>query len=288
MTTGSTISFGATVSGNAGSALTYSWNFDGGAPATSQSAPQISFNTAGVWTVDLQVTDAGGGGGGDQVTVTVNSPGSTSTPTTSGTQTTGPNASHGTTPGGSPGTKQTGTPGSGASQHGTQPATHTKTKTKAKTKTKTSSTQTQTQPTATNPATTTPAATGSTSVPAATTTSPAAHPPARKRAPSHRPSSKPRPTSPTTVVRGLLISDVVGLPASESPLVHVVATASATAPARQAPKRPSLLPIVLAAPRRRRPARARRRARAPRILASPGPTRRRLTGRLVAPSPSCP
>jgi hypothetical protein len=49
------------------------------------------------------------------------------------------------------------------------------------------------------------------------------------------------------VVQGQLISDVIPLPADRSPLVHVVAASSASAPARQAPERASWLPIAGAA-----------------------------------------
>ena len=48
-------------------------------------------------------------------------------------------------------------------------------------------------------------------------------------------------------MRGQLISDVIPLPADRSPLVHLVASSSATAPARHPPERPSVLPIAGAA-----------------------------------------
>jgi hypothetical protein len=47
-------------------------------------------------------------------------------------------------------------------------------------------------------------------------------------------------------VTGLLIGDVVPLPADESPLVHPIPAPSATAPARQAPPSASKLPVVAA------------------------------------------
>jgi PKD domain len=264
VTVGSTIAFDASVTGNSASTLNYAWSFDGGAPGSSEAAPQIQFNTAGVWTVSLQVTDSDGGAGVAQLTVTVDAPGATTTPATTGSQATGPNTSHGNSPGATPGTNKTGTAGAGNRRHATTPASKTKTRTKTrtrtkirtkirtKTRTKSAAAQTQTQPAATTPAATTPALTTPATSPAATTpasttpaaTLPAATTPKPKPAPVHRSSPKPALTPPGALVRGLLISDVVPLPPDESPLVHVLAAPAASAPARQAPPSRTVLPIV--------------------------------------------
>ena len=80
VTVGASVDFNAAVSGNNGGALSYNWNFGGGAASSSQASPRIQFNTAGVWMVNVEVTDAGGGGGGDQLTVTVTQPGTSTAP----------------------------------------------------------------------------------------------------------------------------------------------------------------------------------------------------------------
>jgi PKD repeat protein len=236
---GSTINFGAAVTGNNGSPLTYNWNFGGGAASSDQSSPTIKFNTAGVWTVNLQVTDANGGGGGDQVTVTVNQPGTSSTPTSTGPTTTGPDKSTGTTPKAPPSTKKHKT---GKQQNGTQKTGGKGTSTNGQTPT-TSTSTTTTQTTTTQ--STTPAAggsgggssgsSGSSGSGATPTTTPTPGAGAHHRAPTaptHHPAPLP---AQGTLVRGELVSDVVPLPANQSPLVHLVSSATGAAPARQAP-----------------------------------------------------
>jgi PKD repeat protein len=249
---GDTVNFNETVQGNDGSALSYNWNFGGGAASSTQATPEVQFTTAGVWTVNLEVTDANGGGGGDQTTVTVNQPGKSSTPTSTGPTTTGPNKSTGTTPNAPASTKKhkTGTQNTGKRHtHGNgQGNTSTRTQT-----TTTSTTTTSTTPTTTAQSTTTPAAGGSSggssgssgagATPTPTTPSPSAGAHARApHAPTHHPATRP---AQGTLVDGELISDVVPLPANRSPLVHLLAAASAAAPARQAPQRRSaVLPIL--------------------------------------------
>lgn len=241
---GGTIDFTAAVTGDSGS-LSYDWSFGGGASDTTVASPQVQFNSAGVWTVEVQVISAGGGAGGDQLTVTVNQPGSTTTPAKTGPTTTGPDKSSGPTPGGPATTQKK----SGTQHHGNQHG-HGK-----NTQTTTSQTQTTTTDTSTTQTTTTPAAgsSGGTSgssgssgaastptTPAQTTTSHPAPP-----APTHHATPKPPPTG--TLVRGQLVSDVVPLPADQSPLVHPLPAAAGGAPAREAPDSPSPLPIVAAA-----------------------------------------
>ncbi len=259
VTAGDTVDFSAAVSGENGSALSYAWSFDGGAPNSTQASPQVTFDTPGTWTVNLQVTDAAGGGGGAQLTVTVNSTGSATTPTSTGTTTTGPNASTGTTPGAPAGsTKKTGTTTTGGSS---KTKTKTKTTTPARTTTRTPSHHATTTSTTTTPAATTTTATspsGTTAGGAAagggssadTTTTAAAPTPTTAPAPTKAPPTAshtapaPRPAAHGPLVTGQLISDVVTLPASESPFVHVVAAPTASAPAREAAPSPSPLGII--------------------------------------------
>jgi PKD repeat protein len=253
VTVGATIDFSAAVSGNNGSALSYTWSFDGGASSSDQPSPEIQFNTAGVWTVNVEVTDANGGGGGDQRTITVNPAGSTTSPTTTGKTTTGPDQGGGPTPGGNPvKQKKSGAPGRTHTHgKGSNQPTGSQTQT-------TSTTQTTTTQTTTTQTTTTPAAgssggssgggssgAGSTSSPTTPAGATATHHRA-PAAPSHRPSPLPS-QAPSTLVSGQLVSDVVTLPADRSPLVHVLIAGSASAPARQAPEHPSPLGIIGAA-----------------------------------------
>jgi PKD repeat protein len=260
VTVGGNIRFSETVTGSDGGALSYNWNFGGGASPSTQQSPEVQFTSAGVWTVSLEITDANGGGGGDQTTVTVNQPGTSSTPTSTGPTTTGPDKSAGTTPNAPPstkkhktGTQKTGTPHTGAKGEG-KTSTHTHTTTTSTTTT----TQTTTTQTTTTQTTTTPAAggsgggssgsSGSPSTGASTPTTPSADSGAHHRtprAPTHH--AAPTPAQ-GTLVTGELVSDIVPLPADQSPLVHPLSAATAAAPARQAPERHSVvLPIIAAA-----------------------------------------
>ncbi|HEX3977475.1 MAG TPA: PKD domain-containing protein [Solirubrobacteraceae bacterium] len=245
VTAGSTITFSAAVTGNNGSALAYNWSFGGGAASSAQASPQVRFATAGVWTVSLEVRSANGGGGGAQLSVTVNPPGSTTTPTSTGPVTTGPDKSKGPKPGGKPTKqKQSGTRNNG-NTHGKG------------TQTTSTTSQTTTTQTTTTQSTTTPAAGssgGSLGGSSGAAAGPAANPPQSTTthhkapaAPSHQTTTTPAPAPTGTLVRGQLISDVIPLPADRSPLVHLVPGSAAGAPARQAPEGPSWWPIAGAA-----------------------------------------
>jgi hypothetical protein len=235
VTLGSTITFDAAVTGNNGSPLTYTWTFGGGAPNSAQAAPQVQFTSAGVWTVNVEVTDADGGGGGDQLTVTVKQPDSTTTPTT-GTHTTGPDKSSGPTPGAAPRKQKK----SGTQNRGTK-HTHGK---GSQTTTTTQTTTTQTTSTPATGGSSGSAGGGSAAItnPPEQTTTARAKPPA----PTHRPSPRTPPPSSGTVVRGELVSDIIPLPADRSPLVHLVAASAGGAPARETPAGRSVLPIASA------------------------------------------
>ncbi len=248
ITVGSTINFSAAVTGNNGSALSYSWSFGGGAASSTQASPQVQFSTPGVWTVNLEVTSANGGGGGSQLTVTVKPQGSSTTPTSTGPVTTGPDQSKGPKPGGRP-TKQkkSGTQDNGR-QHTHGNGTQTTSTTSQTTTTQTSTTRSTTTPAAGSSGSSgSPGSSGGGSGSAA---NPSQSTTTHRRTPataSHQTTTTPTPPPTGTLVRGQLVSDIVALPAGRSPLVHLVPGSAAGAPARQARARPSVLPIAAAA-----------------------------------------
>lgn len=231
---GRAVTFDATVTGEGDSALSYGWNFGGGAPASEAPSPQVTFESAGQYNVTVQVTDTQGGGGVASIPITVGTP---PAPATGGNKQkgagknrnshspTGPRNSGGTHTGAQPGKQKTGqstTPG--------------------KTTTTTSpTTTTATTPASTNTSTaTTPSPSTATHISTAhrTTTS-------RRRATSParvRPTTPPPRSGPTVV--GLLVSDVTPLPSDVSPLVHTVLAPAATAPPARQAIRASLLPAI--------------------------------------------
>ncbi len=71
---GQPVTLGATVTGAGDSALSYSWNFDGGAPGSEAPSPQVTFGSAGQYNVTVQVTDSQGGGGVASIPITVGTP----------------------------------------------------------------------------------------------------------------------------------------------------------------------------------------------------------------------
>ncbi len=237
---GGSVTFGTTVTGDNGSALSYSWNFDGGAPNSTVVAPQVTFASAGQYDVTVQVTDSAGGGGGAEIPINVGPPSPAATgshPQTGSGKSrkshtpTGPRKSKGTHPGGRAGGSTTGKSTTTGTGNGTNTST-----TGSTTSTSTSTTR----------ASTTSASDGSSHPP----TAPAPHQTGTsKRASAHttapRTRSTPRPPS-GALVAGLLVSDVTPMAPGASPLVSVVPAAVATAPPARQAIRASLLPAFAA------------------------------------------
>ena len=237
---GGTVTFNATVTGQNGSALSYSWSFDGGAQSSTAPSPQVTFGNAGQYDVTVQVTDSAGGGGSAEIPITVGAPPPAATgshPQTGSGKSrkshtpSGPRKSKGTHAGGPAGKSNTGkstTAGKGSS-----------TSTGKNTSTTSSTTSTSTTPASTTPSSTTGAsthhATASTSRRASTPHRAVGH----TTAPLTR-STPPLPSGP--LVSGQLVSDVTPLAAGASPLVRVVPAAVATAPPARQAIRASLLP----------------------------------------------
>jgi PKD repeat protein len=228
---GQAVTFGATVTGEGDSALSYSWNFDDGAPSSEAPSPQVTFGSVGQYNVTVQVTDTQGGGGVASIPITVGIP---PAPATGGHKQkgagknkkshspTGPVKSSGTHAGAKAGKQNSG-----------------QSTTSGKSTTTTSSTTTTTTSTNTSTATTPSPSTASHASTAHRTAA------SRKRAtsvPRVRPTAPP-PQSGSTVV-GLLVSDVTPLPSDVSPLVHTVLAPAATAPPARQAIRASLLPVI--------------------------------------------
>ncbi len=214
------------------SALSYSWNFDGGAPSSAAPSPQVTFGSAGQYNVTVQVTDTQGGGGVASIPITVGTP---PAPATGGHKQKGAGKnkkSHSPTgplnSGGYP-RRRPARPAEERSvddvreDHDDHQLDHHHTTTST-------STSTATTP---SPSTASHASTAH-----RTTTS-------RKRptsAPRVRPTTPPPQSGPTVV--GLLVSDVTPLPSDVSPLVHTVLAPAATAPPARQAIRASLLPAL--------------------------------------------
>ncbi|HEY4829214.1 MAG TPA: PKD domain-containing protein, partial [Solirubrobacteraceae bacterium] len=229
---GGAISFSATVTGANGSPLSYSWNFDGGAPNSSAASPETTFASAGQYAVTLQVTDAAGAGGGTEIPINVGpaAPAASGKHKQTGSGTsrkshspTGPRKSSGNHAGASAGTHQSQTTGQ------SNPSTST-------------TSQTATTPSSTS---TTPTTSG-----AKTDTTPARTTGSHPRTPRHpAPVIKPPAPAPVSgpLVNGQLISDVTLLPAGASPLVHSVPAPAASAPPARQAVRTSPVPALAGA-----------------------------------------
>ena len=231
---GQPITFNATLTGQNGSALSYSWNFDGGAPSSTSASPEVTFGNTGQYNVTVQVTDSAGGGGGAEVPITVGTPVSPATGSHPQTGSGKSRKSH--TPSGpqkSKGTHAGGPAGKSTAGKGNSPRSG------KSTSTTTSTTSTSTAPTSTTPATT--SSSNHTTVPTPHHTAPSKRPAPRTTAPLTR--SSPPPQSGPLVV-GQLVSDVTPLAAGASPFVRVVPAVVATAPPARQAVRASALPAV--------------------------------------------
>ena len=244
---GGTVTFNATVTGQNGSALSYSWNFAGGAPSSTAASPQMTFANAGQYDVTVQVTDSTGGGGSAEIPINVGAPAPAATgghkQTGSGKSRksrspTGPQKSDGTHAGARAGNSRTvksTTTGKGTGNSGSTG----KSKSTTSATTPTSTTPTSTTPTSTTPSrSSTHRATASTSHRTAPLTGRTGH----ATAPPVKPAPPPPRSGP--LVSGQLVSDVTPLAAGASPLVHVVPAAVATAPPARQAVRASSLPAV--------------------------------------------
>jgi PKD repeat protein len=236
---GGSASFSATVTGADDSGLSYTWNFDGGAPNSTAAAPTAAFNAAGQYDVTVQVTDAAGGGGGAEIPITVGAPAPAATGTHKQNGAGKSRKSHSPTgPGKSSGNHAGGTAG----QHKSQ---------------STSTRTTSTSQTSTTPSSTTPSSAPESSTSTATTpthsTAPARTTPSRPRTP-HAPRRTSRITTPPPpppvagpLVAGELISDVTLLSPGASPLVHTAPALQASAPPARQAIRTSAVPALVSA-----------------------------------------
>ncbi len=224
---GSTVKFSATVTGENGSTLSYSWSFDGGASNSTLSTPQVAFDVAGQYDVTVQVTDAQGGGGTASIPITV-----------------------GTTP--APASGKHGQKGAGKSRKSHTPTgpkksggTHAGGRAGKQNTSHSTTSTTTTTPTTTTPTTSTTATTSTATTPSASSTShqtPGAGTGRRRSSTLPRTrSTTPTPSAGQTVV-GQLISDVTPLPAAVSPLVRIVPAPLATAPPARQAIRATILP----------------------------------------------
>jgi hypothetical protein len=229
---GGSVTFTTTVTGQGNSALSYGWDFDGGAPNSTVVSPTVTFANAGQYVVSVQVTDSGGDGGGAEIPITVGpaAPVATGSHPQTGSGTSrkshtpsGPRKSKGTHAGGSAGKSSAGKSttsgtGSSSSNSGNNNA---------------STTSTSTTPSSTTPS---------------STTSTPTHTPTQKSTKRHASAPVRRATPPPpasgSLVSGLLVSDVTPLSPDASPLVRIVPAAVATAPPARQAVRASLLPAL--------------------------------------------
>ena len=228
---GGTVTFSATVAGQNGSSLSYSWDFDGGAANSTAATPEVTLGSAGQYDVTVQVTDTQGGGGVASIPITV---GTTPAPTTGSHPQSGAGTNHKShTPTGpkkSKGTHAGARAGKSTSSTSSTTGAGNSTSSSATSTTATSPTSTQASTTSTHPATT--PAPHHTAAPSAT----------RRRATAPRARPTPPPHASGPLVTGQLISDVT--PLATSPFVHTVPAPAATAPPARQAIRASLLPGV--------------------------------------------
>ena len=227
------VRFSATVRTSSGStvptsALSWSWNFGYGGSSSSSPTPKHSF-VAGTFPVSVQVTDhKTGAGGTDTIDVNAGNPGG------NGNSPTGPNNSSGDHPGGSAGgPNDSATTGKSHSGKGTTTNGQNKQTTTTSTEGSGGTSGTGTG-TGTTPAPIVPNPTPAPPIPAPRS---ATHPPTRVNKP-------PAATGP--LVTGRLISDVIPVPANDSPLVKVAQGPPATAPAIRPATTTSFVPALSA------------------------------------------
>ncbi len=228
---GGTVTFDATVTGQDGSALSYSWSFDGGAPNSTAAAPQVTFANEGQYNVTLQVTDSQGGGGAATIPITVGTPPAPAT--------------------GGHGQKGAGKSKKSHSPAGPQKSSGTHAQGKAGKTTSTSTARNGTSAPETSSSRRSGTATTTAGASAAShPTSPSPHPAPAANATARHPATLPRtrPAAPAPpsgpLVAGLLISDVTPLPPGASPLVHTAPAQPATAPPARQAIRATLLPAL--------------------------------------------
>lgn len=210
---GGTVSFAATVSGApAGTPLSYSWDFDGGAADSSSPSPTVVFDSPGDYAVSLAVGDDEGGGGGATIQVVVGSPAQTTTTTG---QRTGPSDSHGKRAGAPRGRRSGSNPDGSRRDHA-------------------GSSRRQSGSAAGHPPAAVSATTSTAGPTSSSTDSETSAGPTRQAGPvgRGRPAQVGAPPSGSpALVAGRLISDITPLPAGISPLVHPSQAAPAAAPA---------------------------------------------------------
>ena len=245
---GGTVRFSATVTGPNDGGLSYSWNFDGGAPNSTTPGPQATFTAAGQYDVTVLLTDSAGGGGSAEVPVTVGTPAPADTGShgRSGAGTshkshspTGPRKSSG---------NHAGSPAGAHPSQPSSPARTTSTPTGSSAAGPSSPSTTGSRPSSTTPAGSHPSTPGPSqpSTPSNPST-PARH----ANALGGRTSPLSRAPAPRVVegplVSGQLISDVTTLPAGASPLVHSAAVPADSAPPARQAVRSSPVPVLAAA-----------------------------------------
>lgn len=214
------------------SALTWSWNFGDG-QSSSEPSPTHAFQPDAVYPVTVQVTDQSAGTGGtDTIDVTFSSSSNSGSAGQSGAGSsldsrspTGGQHSGGSQTGGTPHKSTSG----GAAPSNAAVATGSGASSPA-------SSATSVAPTATAKHASTPHA-------------PSANPehaPAHSPAPTQRIATAPPPAEDSPVVVGQLISDITPLPATASPLVHLVSGSLASARAVRGAIRATPLPVLAA------------------------------------------
>jgi PKD repeat protein len=247
VTIGTTVTFGVSVLSGNSSGLSYLWNFDGGAPNSTGQDPEVTFESAGTYHVNVQIMDASGNIDGDPtITITVAEKSASQAPTGKGPSS-GPKHSRGATIGGTPGKHRVkGTTGPGK-KHGAKQAStgkHARRSGAHDTGAAASTGSGKTPGSSQNTHRSGSSSPGSTAAAKHRSTARARR--AARNAAKHVKHRSPAPVPAGPLVAGRLISDVRPLPAAESPLVRVVPAGLATSPALRRPPGSSLVPSLAA------------------------------------------